>query len=90
MRSVLAQDGYDSKKHSGIISAFRQKYIKSGIFPPELSDIIRDAFNIRGKSDYEDFFTLSKEDVAQQIENAETFLVVVQEYIKALVEKNQT
>ena len=27
MRAVLAIDGFDSKKHSGIISAFQQKYI---------------------------------------------------------------
>ena len=29
MKAVLALDGYDSKKHSGIISRFRQEYIKS-------------------------------------------------------------
>ena len=32
MRAVLAIDGFDSKKHSGVISAFRQKYMKTGIF----------------------------------------------------------
>lgn len=31
MRPVLVFDGYDSKKHSGIISEFRKTYIKSGI-----------------------------------------------------------
>jgi uncharacterized protein (UPF0332 family) len=85
MRSVLAQDSFDSKKHTGVISAFRQKYIKPGVFPVELSDIIRDAFNIRGKSDYEDFFVISKEDVVQQIENARVFLEAVEAYINSLL-----
>jgi uncharacterized protein (UPF0332 family) len=33
MRAVQALDGFDSKKHSGVISAFRKDYIKTGIFP---------------------------------------------------------
>jgi len=32
MRAVLASECFDSKKHSGIISAFRQRYIKTGKF----------------------------------------------------------
>ena len=67
MRAVLAIDGFDSKKHSGVISAFRQKYMKTGIFPPELSEIIKNAFDMRGKSDYEDFFVISKDDVIKSV-----------------------
>jgi len=39
MRAVLALERFDSKKHTGIIAAFRQRYIKTAIFTPELSDI---------------------------------------------------
>jgi len=31
MRAVLALQGFDSKKHSGIIAEFRREYIKSGL-----------------------------------------------------------
>ena len=31
LRSVLALDSFDSKKHSGIISEFRKRYIKTNI-----------------------------------------------------------
>ena len=81
MRAVLAFDRFESKKHSGVISAFRKDYIKTGIFPVELSDIIEDAFEIRNDSDYDDFYVISKNDVATQIENAKTFLTAVEEYI---------
>jgi len=84
MRAVLALDSYDSKKHSGIISVFRQKYIKTGVFPVELSDTIEAAFQARGSSDYEDFFVISKEDVQQQIENAKVFLTTIKKYIETI------
>ena len=85
MRALLAIDGFDSKKHSGIISAFRQCYIKTSVFPAEFSDIIRDAFDARGNSDYEDFFVISKEDVLAQVENAKIFNEAVAVYIEALI-----
>jgi len=83
MRAVLALDGYDSKKHSGIISEFRKLYIKTGKFDVNFSDTIKDAFDIRTDSDYQDFYTLSKAEVEQQIENAREFLEAVQKYVDA-------
>jgi len=81
MRAVLALDGFESKKHSGIISAFRKDYIRTGIFPAGFSDIIKNAFDIRLDSDYEDFYLISKAEVAAQVENAETFLEAVEKYV---------
>jgi len=81
IRAVLALDGFDSKKHSGIISEFRRGYIKTGAFPIEFSDMIKEAFNARGKSDYDDFFVISKTEVMEQIENARVFLAAVEEYL---------
>ena len=50
MRSVLAFDGIDMKHHSGIISEFRRLYIKTGIFPAEMSIQIGDLQIVRNKS----------------------------------------
>ena len=82
MRAVLAFDKFDSKKHSGVISEFRRRYIKTGIFEAEMSDIIANLFNIRGKSDYDDFFVISKAEVEEQVENAEKFVNAVKEYLQ--------
>jgi len=81
MRAVLALDRFDSKKHSGIISAFRKDYIKTNIFPTTFSDIIEDAFVVRNESDYEDFYIVSKGKVTAQVENAKFFLEAVEKYI---------
>lgn len=82
MRAVLAYDRIDMKHHSGIISEFRRLYIKSGIFETKLSDIISVLFNIRTDSDYDDFFVISKNEVCEQINNAEYFMKRIYEYLQ--------
>ena len=81
MRAALALEGYDSKKHSGIISEFRKRYIKTGKIDTIYSDMIKEAFDIRTDSDYQDFYTIVRADVQQQFENAKVFFEVMQNYI---------
>lgn len=88
MRAVLALDGFDSKKHSGIISRFRQSYIKTGTFSTEMSIIIDDLEVIREDSDYDDFFIISKEDVMIQSQRAKFFVNEVERYLQE--QYNQT
>ena len=88
MRAVLALDKYDSKKHSGIISEFRRRYIKSGVFPKHFSDILRKAFQIRNESDYEDFYVVAESEAREQIDNAKEFLAAVETHIAIQIEEN--
>ena len=44
MRAVLAFDEIDMKRHSGVISEFRRRYIKTEIFETRMSEIRRDRF----------------------------------------------
>ena len=87
MRAVLALDKFDSKKHSGIISEFRRRYIKTGEFAPHFSDIIKEAYEIRNESDYEDFYVVSEEEARQQLDNAREFLEAVEAYIGKSIEQ---
>ncbi|MBP5592268.1 HEPN domain-containing protein [bacterium] len=82
LRAVLALDEYDSKKHSGIISEFRLRYVKTGIFDEEISDMIGKAFQVRNKSDYEDMYIVSRNDTEIQIQNAKTIIDAVEKYLK--------
>ena len=43
--------------------------------------MIKEAFDIRTDSDYQDFYTIAKADVQQQFDNAKVFLEAVQKYI---------
>lgn len=84
-RAVLALEGLDFKKHSGVISNFQLRYIKSGIFDKKLSNIIKSAFSLRTESDYEDFYIISKTDGENQVNEAEIFCREIKEYIKSEV-----
>ena len=86
VRAILALEGVDFKSHMQVIGYFRKQYIKSGVFGTEYSDYLGDAFNIRGKSDYEDYYVISKKDVEQQIRNAERFYEVASEYLKSRID----
>jgi uncharacterized protein (UPF0332 family) len=81
MRAVLAFERFDSKKHSGVISQFRKNYVKTGVFPAELSDMKRDAFTDRNECDSMEFTVASKDDAAARLENAKTFLTAIEEYL---------
>ena len=85
MRAVLALEGVDFKKHSGVIAFFRQNYIKTGIFDIVYSEIIQKASFIRNESDYSDFYIASKEEAEEQSENAVKFY---EEVVKYFASKN--
>lgn len=81
MRAVLALDGKDFKKHSGVIAEFRKSYIKTGIFDSTLSHIIDSLKDVRQSSDYDDFYLISKEEVTEQVESAEHFVSEIEAYL---------
>ena len=87
MRAVLALDGIDSKKHSGIIAEFQRLYIKTSIFDKELSVIIKKLFQARANSDYDDFCVISKEDTITQFHDAEKFVAIIEKYLTEIYTK---
>lgn len=88
MRAELALLKIDHKKHSSVISDFRLNFIKTGIFSPEMSDIITQLFDVRNQSDYNDFYVISKEEVIKQANNAEMFVSTIAEHLSQAVEDN--
>lgn len=83
-RAMLALDGEDRKRHSGVISYFQEHYVKSSTIEKMYAHILQNAFEIRQEVDYEDFYVLSKDDAVQQISNAEMFVTRISEYISSL------
>ena len=85
VRAILALDGIDRKKHSGVISCFQQNCVKTGMFDKKYSNIVQDAFEVRQESDYEDFYVISKEEAVVQLENAKQFIAVVTSYVENIL-----
>ena len=86
LRAVLALDNYDSKKHSGIIGEFRRRYIKTGFFPVEMSEMIGNASMIRNASDYDGMFIASRTESEEQIENAQAVYCIVKKYLEKILQ----
>lgn len=81
LRSVLILDGFDSKKHSGIIAKFRELYLKTDLFNKSVSDAISSLFRVRTASDYDDFYIILKQDAITQYEQAENIVQMIEEYL---------
>ena len=85
IRAVLALEGVDRKKHSGVIAYFQQHYIKTGAFDRKYSAILQNAFEVRQESDYEDFYVVSKEELETQLNNAKQLLTEIERYLTNVI-----
>jgi uncharacterized protein (UPF0332 family) len=68
-------------QHSGVMSAFREHFVKPGIFPTQDSDAYGKAFELRNVTDYE---MVGKADEAQArigFENARRFVDRCETYL---------
>lgn len=82
LRAVTALDGFDSSKHSGVISYINRNYVKTGIFDKRLSKILDTAFRLREKADYDDFFVVSSDAAKGQLEKAAEVIDMVEVYLQ--------
>ncbi|MBD3879100.1 MAG: HEPN domain-containing protein [Quinella sp. 1Q5] len=83
-RALLAEEEIDFKKHSAVISYFRRKYVKTGLFDVKYSAYIGGAFDSRSDCDYEDFFIASREQAEEQYQHAVEFVEAVKVYLEGL------
>ena len=84
MRSVLAIERIDFKKHAQVIGYFNKNYIHTGLFDTKYNRYISSIFQIRNNCDYNDFYLVSKSDALEQYEKASEFVNSVKEYFTRL------
>lgn len=84
-RALLAGDGVDFSKHTGVIGYFQKNYIKEQKLDKKYSKYISEAFQIRNNVDYADFFMVSKEDAQNQLQRAEEFVSAIKQYLHSQV-----
>ena len=81
MKAVELLDGFDSKKHSGVVAFFRKNYIREGVFDPIVSKQIGLLQDAREDSDYNILIRFSLETAQMQFQNAKAFLAAVRPYL---------
>lgn len=82
IKSVLALEPIDFKKHKDVQAYFNKNYVSTEVFPKYLGRKIAQASVIREDSDYDDEFVVNSEKTLEQIETAKEIIKLVEEYIK--------
>lgn len=80
--ALLATLGEARSKHSGVISVFRQRFIKTGEFGAEMSDIYEDLINSRQRGDYDLNAHIDSETAAQLLAQARRFVDEVEQWLR--------
>jgi hypothetical protein len=80
--ALLIYEPYSSSKHSGVLSYFNRRFIKSGVLDENLGRSINGAFELRQRGDYREHVDTSYEQVEPFIEKAETFITAVKNHLK--------
>ena len=81
IRAVLALEKKDFKRHKDVLAYFNQHYLKTEIFPKNISKKISQASKVREDSDYDDEFEPSPEETKLQIETARELINLVEQYL---------
>ena len=76
--ALLLKEGLEFRKHSGVIAAIHQKYIKTGKLEKEMGQNLNWLFELRSIGDYGATVHVPKADAEQAIGAARVFLEKVQ------------
>jgi uncharacterized protein (UPF0332 family) len=79
--ALLATKGLERSKHSGVIAAFREQFVKTGIIEVKLSRFFGETMDERHTADYEleplDFDTASR-----NLAHAAEFVTQIEHYLR--------
>lgn len=89
INAVHAVSGKGYKRHKDAIANFNKEYVKTSIFPREMGRKIGQAEEIRHASDYDDFYIASKEEAFRQIQVADEFIKMAEDYCMRKLETNE-
>lgn len=79
--ATLELQGLERSKHSGVMSVFREKYVKTGKIESEYSDVYGQAFVSRQKGDYERVKLPTREEAEKAIQGAERFVARIEKFL---------
>lgn len=82
MKSIMALESKDFKRHKDVVAYFNQNYVKTEMFSRDLGRKISKLQMIREKSDYSDFYFATKEEAESQMDAADDMLEQTERYLK--------
>ena len=84
VEAVLLTKNMSFSSHKGVISAFGEHFIKTGVFPKEMGRELNRAFEKRQLSDYEYTFVISAGEAGQMLKSGNEFVKTIDDWLKTL------
>jgi len=81
-QAMLLTKNLSFSSHKGVISAFGEQFVKTGIFPREMGRELNKAFEKRQIGDYEYTFVISKVEAKEIFENGKKFIEQITQHLK--------
>ena len=72
--ALLAVRQLASSRHSGVIALFHREFVRPGLFVREWARYLDIAFNLRNRTDYQDFITPDVVQIEELLEAAGHFI----------------
>ena len=80
--ALLVFEDYGSSKHSGVLSYFNSRFVRSGKISKDLGRAVNKAFDLRLRGDYREQAILTREQVAPFLKLAESFISAIKDYLQ--------
>ena len=81
-QAMLLTKNLSFSPHKGVISAFGEHFVKTGIFQKEMGRELNKAFEKRQIGDYEYTFVITKMEVEEVLKNGEEFVEKIAQQLK--------
>jgi len=81
--ALLATKGLERSKHSGVIAAFRQHFVKTGLVESEFSTFYGEAMEERHAGDY-GLDSLDYDTATRNLEHAERFIHRIEQILREM------
>lgn len=82
--AVLLTKSLSFSSHKGVISAFGEHFVKSGIFPKDMGRELNRAFEKRQLGDYEYTFVISEDEAKEILDKSKDFVENIVQYLKRM------
>jgi len=82
VQALLLTRNMSFSSHKGVISAFGEHFIKTGIFPKNMGRDLNKAFEKRQISDYEYTFVILRKEAEELFKSGANFVEKITQYLK--------
>jgi uncharacterized protein (UPF0332 family) len=80
--ALLVTQGLARSKHSGVIAAFRERFVKTGLIEVEYSDVYGRVMENRHVSDYEIEVPVERQVAARALDDAQRFVERIEQFFQ--------